>query len=57
VVTVRDSDRIENALASADHVTVKFVGYDNSGSEAAFSFDGLAAEKQTLLKVCPLPQR
>jgi len=54
VVTVYDTGKIEGALSGATHVAAKFIGYDNSGSEAAFTFDGLAGEKQTLLKVCPL---
>ena len=54
VVTVRDSDRIEIALASASHVGVTFIGYDNSTSQSSFTFEGLAAEKPTLLKVCPV---
>jgi len=55
VVTVRDSDKIENALASGTHVRVTFIAYDNSTSQSAFTLEGLAAEKQTLLKVCPVP--
>jgi hypothetical protein len=54
VVTVYEADRIENALAAATHVTVKFIGYDNTTSQSAFTFDGLAAEKHTLLKICPV---
>jgi hypothetical protein len=54
VVTVRDSGTIESALAGAGHVSVTFIGYDNSTSQSAFTLEGLAAEKQTLLKVCPV---
>jgi hypothetical protein len=54
VVTVYQADLIENALSAAAHVAVKFIGYDNSTSESAFTFENLAAEKQTLLKVCPV---
>jgi hypothetical protein len=57
VVTVYDTDRIEEALASAGHVAVTFIGYDNSTSQSAFTFDGMAAEKQTLLTVCPVTRR
>jgi hypothetical protein len=57
VVTVYDTGRIEEALSSATHVAVRFVGYDNSTSEAAFTFAGLAAEKATLLEVCPISPR
>jgi hypothetical protein len=57
VVTVTNVGRIEDALSTATHVAVRFVGYDNSTSEAAFTFDGLAAQKATLLKVCPLSGR
>lgn len=53
VVTVTNVGQIEEALSVAVHVAVRFVGYDNSTSEAAFTFDGLAAEKATLMKVCP----
>ena len=54
VVTVTNVGPIEEALSTASHVAVRFVGYDNSTSEAAFTFDGLAAEKATLMKVCPV---
>jgi hypothetical protein len=54
VVTVYDTARIETALSTAGHVAVKFIGYDNSTSESAFTFEGMAAEKDTLLKVCPI---
>jgi hypothetical protein len=57
VVTVYDTARIEEALSAATHVTVRFVGYDNSTSQTAFTFDGLAAEKATLLGVCPISRR
>jgi hypothetical protein len=54
VVTVYEADKIENALSTASHVAVKFIGYDNTTSQSAFTFDGLEAEKQTLLKICPV---
>ena len=57
VVTLTDVGQIEEALSTASHVAVRFVGYDNSTSEIAFSFEGLAAEKATLLKVCPILRR
>jgi hypothetical protein len=57
IVTVYDTDKIEEALSGASHVTVKFLGYDNSGSQAAFTFQGLAAEKATVLKTCPVATR
>jgi hypothetical protein len=57
VVTVYDTGRIEDALSTASHVTVRYVGYDKSGSQAAFTFEGLAAEKPTLMQVCPVPAR
>ena len=56
VVTVYEADKIENALSTASHVAVRFVGYDNTSSRSAFTFDGLEAEKQTLLKICPVSQ-
>lgn len=55
VVTVYEADRIEKALATASHVAVQFIGYDARMSQSAFTFDGLAADEPTLLKVCPLP--
>jgi hypothetical protein len=55
VVTVYQAGRIEMALATAAHVAVTFIGYDNSSSGSAFTFENLAAEKPTLLKVCPVP--
>lgn len=54
VVTVTNVGQIEEALSIASHVAVRFVGYDNSTSQSAFTFDGLAAEKATLMKVCPV---
>jgi len=57
VVTVYEAGKIEMALAGASHVAVKFVGYDKSGSEAAFTFEGLAAERGTLMRVCPVTGR
>jgi hypothetical protein len=57
IVTVYNTDKIEEALSGASHVTVKFVGYDNSASQAAFTFQGMAAEKAAVLKTCPLTTR
>jgi len=53
VVTVYDTARIEEALSAASHMTVKFIGYDNSTSQAAFTLEGLSADKDTLLRTCP----
>ena len=53
VVTVHDADRIQKALAGAHHVTVRFqLGAKEVGNDA-FTFGDLAAERPTLMKVCP----
>lgn len=55
VVTVHDNDRIQKALSTARHVAVRIQG--GAGQQTAeedFTFGDLAAERATLMKVCPL---
>jgi hypothetical protein len=54
VVTIHNSTRVQRALSTARKVAVHFVGADGRGSDAAFSFGNLAAERETLMKVCPV---
>jgi hypothetical protein len=54
VVTVHNTDRIQRALAKARHVSVQFVGVRGGSGEDAFTFGDLAAERATLMKVCPI---
>jgi hypothetical protein len=56
VVTVHDTDRIQRALANAHHVTAHFLGGDGKTGDDAFTFGDLAAQRDTLMKVCPLPK-
>jgi hypothetical protein len=54
VVTIHDTDRIQAQLSRAHHVAVKFqVGPHDVGNDA-FTFGDLAAERATLMKVCPV---
>jgi hypothetical protein len=53
VVTIHDSTRIQRALSTARKVAVHFVGANGRASDAAYSFGNLAAERETLMKVCP----
>ena len=54
VVTIHDTDRIQAQLSRAHHVAVKFqVGPNDVGNDA-FTFGDLAAERSTLMKVCPV---
>jgi hypothetical protein len=54
VVTLHDNTRIQRALANAHHVTVHFVGVDGHVGDDAFTFGDLAAQRDTLMKVCPV---
>jgi hypothetical protein len=54
VVTIHNSTRIQRALSTAHKVAVRFVGADGRGRDAAFTFGDLAAERETLMKVCPV---
>ena len=54
VVTVHDNERIQKALSTARHVAVRF--RNSAGQETAaenFTFGDLAAQRTTLMKVCP----
>lgn len=54
VVTVHDTDRIQGALSRAHHVAVKFQYGPTQVGEDAFTFGDLAADHDTLMKVCPV---
>ena len=54
VVTVHDTNRIQKALATAHHVVVSFQYGPKQVGEDAFTFGDLAAQRATLMKVCPL---
>jgi hypothetical protein len=54
VVTVHDTDRIQHALANAHHVTAHFLGGDGKTGDDAFTFGNLAAQRDTLMRVCPI---
>jgi hypothetical protein len=54
VVTVHDSGRIQKVLSTARHITAHFIGADGKASEDAFTFGDLAAQRDTLMKVCPV---
>lgn len=54
VVTVHDSDRIQSALSRARRVAVRFRYGPTEVSSDAFTFGDLAAERATLMKVCPV---
>ena len=54
VVTLHDNARVQRALANAHHVTAHFVGVDGQTGDDAFTFGDLAAQRDTLMKVCPV---
>ena len=54
VVTVHDTDRIQDALSRARHVAVQFQYGSRQVADEAFSFGDLTRERPTLMKVCPL---
>ena len=57
VVTVHDSDRIQTALSRAHHVAVKFQNGPAPAGDDAFTFGDLGAERDTLMKTCPVKRR
>jgi hypothetical protein len=54
VVTVHDTARVQRALSMAHRVTAHFLGVDGKAGDDAFTFGDLAAERATLMKVCPV---
>jgi len=54
VVTLHDNSRVQRALAKAHHVMAHFVGVDGRAGDDAFTFGDLAAQRDTLMKVCPV---
>lgn len=54
VVTVYDTAKIQRALANAHHVTAHFLGGGGKTGDDAFGFGDLSAQRETLMKVCPL---
>ena len=57
VVTVHDSDRIQAVLSRAHHVAVKFQNGPTPAGDDAFTFGDLNAQRDTLMKVCPVRRR
>jgi hypothetical protein len=54
VVTVHDTARIQRALSTARNITAHFLGGDGKMGDDTFTFGDLAAQQDTLMKVCPL---
>jgi hypothetical protein len=54
VVTIHDSGKIERALVNAHHVSAHFLGGDGKTGDDGFNFGDLAAQRDTLMKVCPV---
>jgi hypothetical protein len=55
VVTVHDNDRIQKALSTARHIAVRIrSGVGQQAAEEDFTFGDLAAQRPTLMKVCPV---
>src|SRR5260221_10975307 len=54
VVTVHDTARVQRALSMAHRVSAHFLGVDGKVGDDAFTFGDLAAERATLVKVCPV---
>ena len=57
VVTVHDSDRIQAALSRAHHIAVRFQNGPTPAGDDAFTFGDLGAERDTLMKTCPVGRR
>jgi hypothetical protein len=57
VVTVHDSDRIQAALSRAHHIAVRFQNGPTPAGDDAFTFGDLGAERDTLMKTCPVKRR
>jgi hypothetical protein len=54
VVTVYDTARIQTALSGAHHVAAQFLGGAGPAGGDGFTFGDLAAQRATLMKICPL---
>jgi hypothetical protein len=54
VVTVYDTAKIQHALANAHHVSAHFLGDGGKTGDDGFTFGDLSAQRDTLMKVCPL---
>jgi hypothetical protein len=54
VVTVYGTAKVQRALASAHQVAVHFLGGDGKTGDDSFTFRDLAAQRETLMKVCPI---
>ena len=54
VVTVYDTAKVQRALAGAHHVIAHFLGGGGKTGEDAFTFGDLAAQRDTLMRVCPV---
>jgi hypothetical protein len=51
---LHDNSRVQRALANAHHVMAHFVGVDGRAGDDAFTFGDLAAQRDMLMKVCPV---
>lgn len=56
VVTLHNNARVQPLLSAAHHVSVQFVGLDGHEGQDSFTFGDLANQRETLMKVCPLPK-
>jgi hypothetical protein len=54
VVTIHDSGKVQRALANAHHVSAHFLGDGGKTGDDDFTFGDLSAQRDTLMKVCPL---
>jgi hypothetical protein len=54
VVTIHDSEKLERALVKAHHVSAHFLGIDGKTGDDAFTFGDLSAQRDTLMRVCPV---
>lgn len=54
VVTVYDTVKVQRALATAHRVIAHFLGGGGKSGDDTFTFGDLAAQRDTLMKVCPL---
>jgi hypothetical protein len=54
VVTVYDTAKIQRALANAHHVAAHFLGDGGKTGDDGFTFGDLTAQRDTLMKVCPV---
>ncbi len=56
VVTVHNTGRIQQALSTARRISVHFAGIPDEAADDTFTFGNLSAERDTLMKICPIPR-